>query len=1510
MNNITLIKRRYIISIMLFLILSSTNFAQSTPTNFNAGACVIDMGIIPQTANNGLRPYGLIQELVSVHEIPVYWIIDDTKSFVSATGKVDQTDLTVTGTINSNPASTGITVDLKSGPFLIPAEFMVDAQAVIESWIATSTGAGTDKLTVYWNLDAITAAPVHGTLYSFPTVSIYPVGGDVASPLPTDVETAFYTPAGITTGFTKTAPKDIGTCDQIYVLSHHTDPDTDWDQADINAFYDFVIDGGNVWLGCHDVSLTENVLTTTSDASNPTRGVNQLNFLSNSGLIPYSDLLNVSTNYPWLTDYADGFDQILEHDNTFINTNINYDITTASDPFMQFMGNVHPALNGNSEHIYVPLDDVGGSTGGWRSTTTVSVYDPSNTQIPTRSKGRAGPIVYGPAYGNTAYGTVLYQGSHISKGNNVANFAPEHIAELRIFGNFLLESVLETSPQITVPELPPITISCGDSLIVNATVDGEPYPNNTYLWEYEVISGTTTAPVTFTPNNAATTTIYFPSNVGEVVFKITLTFTSTPDGGCSNPVIAKYISVVTVNEATTSNAGPDQILNASNCGITSLLMAATNTAGYTGTWSIISGTGGSFADINDANTIFTGLASTSYVLRWSITCAEDDVQISFANNCSNLDFDGVNDNITFDDNYNFSGAFSIELWIKPSSLSGTQSIISKRDANNLTTGYDLKLVNSTLSFNWNSSGSLSSPYPLGTNRWYHIAVTFDNTTYLLYIDGVEINSSSGVVPTNNNFECIVGAMDQNITSTLDPINYFNGWLDELRIWNVALTEAQIRQMMNQEIGANDDSVIGSIAPIEIPGLNWNSDLTAYYQMNQSTDISNGNIIEYTGNTITGKLRNITTSQAESTPLPYTTKADGAWNDDSASTPWTYGNSVWNIPNSLSVDGFTVIDWNIVQTNHNITIDTYANLGRERSVLGLIVGSNELQVNGDTASGTGNGLTVTHYLKLDGTLDLEGESQLIQSANSDLDVTSSGVLERDQQGTADLYTYNYWAAPVGISNTTSNNNSYTLPDILYDGTTPIATPSAPPKPINFLLSGYNGTTGDPISIADYWVWKFSNQLSDDYASWQHVRSTGSLSPGEGYTMKGVTDTGGAISNEQNYVFNGKPHNGHVTLTLSAGNDYLVGNPYASAIDADEFIKDNISVGNGGRAATNIINGTLYFWEHFASSTHNLGEYQGGYGTYTLMGGVTAISNDVRINNSGALGTKTPKQYIPVGQGFFVTAATGGTVSFKNSQRIFKTEASDPSVFMKANSGKQKNSVASSTNANTNLITDTRPKIRFILDSPKGYHRQLLLGADLNASDSYDIGYDALLIEDNKEDMFWVFDNNNFIIQAVDNFSDNNVFPLGVIINQAGMTTIKIDALENIPESIDIFVYDKELNIFHDLNLYPYNINLPIGEYLNKFEIVLHNKSLSTKDKYLTGVDINYANAIKSIIITNLNHSNINVIRMTNLLGQEVFSTKDYGSKNYCEIKTKPFSSGTYILTVVTDKGTVIKKVIVE
>lgn len=84
---------------------------------------------------------------------------------------------------------------------------------------------------------------------------------------------------------------------------------------------------------------------------------------------------------------------------------------------------------------------------------------------------------------------------------------------------------------------------------------------------------------------------------------------------------------------TAANAGADQL---GVSGTDATLGGNTPVAG-TGQWTIISGSGGTFAGSatsSSPSAVFSGVASTSYVLRWTISTvcgsSEDDVEISFA----------------------------------------------------------------------------------------------------------------------------------------------------------------------------------------------------------------------------------------------------------------------------------------------------------------------------------------------------------------------------------------------------------------------------------------------------------------------------------------------------------------------------------------------------------------------------------------------------------------------------------------------------------------------------------------------------------------------------------------------------------------------------------------------------------------------------------------------------------------------------------------------------------------
>ncbi|GAA3612957.1 LamG-like jellyroll fold domain-containing protein [Flavivirga amylovorans] len=1038
-----------------------------------------------------------------------------------------------------------------------------------------------------------------------------------------------------------------------------------------------------------------------------------------------------------------------------------------------------------------------------------------------------------------------------------------------------------------------ITVGIKDIAATNSTNLNTFFADKTFLmWGHD--NGSTSSTTDITKDYSASTGV--TSNVSVT------------------PITRKWKMVVTDSIPTIKLSIPESMVSGTNAGSEEYVMIVADDALFT-----TNVTSATMEDVGTELEVDFYFEGTKYITFGSTPEVVLDSRSAYFGNYtttdSYLDAGDVNDLDNTD--------FTISAWVKRDVGENKFDIVSKRNyfheapgspTETYTHGYAFR-INSTSQFrmvwrdpNDSSNNVMQTSATIPENEWHHIAATYDSGTNMtsLYIDGYLEDSDDTLDPINtpSDSHFLIGAAHH-----IKRQQKMRGSVDEVRVWDVALSSDQIRYIMNQEIENNSSFADGVILPSmttknEIVPIPW-SNLIAYYKMNT---LVFGSVKDESNSGNDASMIRYDDIDEQTAPLPYKTTQNGDWD---TSATWENGD-VQYLPGVDSyLDALETIDYNIVQIDHNITMDNSnatlipASRNGNRTVLGLIVNaSGDLQVNGSNASSTGYGLTVSHYLKLDGTIDLEGESQLIQTTDSDLDTSSSGSLERDQQGTLDLYTYNYWSSPVGRTNISSNNVNYTLPEVLNDGLDPTA-----PLTINFLTSGYNGTPGTsgttPIGIADYWIWKYANRPSDNYPSWQHVRSTGLLNIGEGFSMKGVADTGGAITQTQNYAFNGKPNNGDITLSLTAGNDYLIGNPYPSAIDADEFILDNTSDGLG-RAASNIINGTLYFWDHFASGSHILVDYQGGYATYTLMGSTVAISNDTRINNTNISGTKTPGQYIPIGQGFFVVADTGGTITFKNSQRTFVTEVTASSSFLKTGDTKKKRSQTQKTEVNG------RQKIKLMFDSPEGYHRQLLVGVDNNASNGFDIGYDAPLLKDNKEDMFWTFSDGEYVIQAVNNFDLEQKLPLGVKINKEGITTIKIDYLENINNDLDIYLNDKELNVYHNLRASNYKVYLTAETHLDRFEIVFNDAStaLDTDDIEDIKFHVYFSNEKESIVIHNPTLKNIQSIEMLNMLGQTLLQLEPNTNNDYLEYKVTEMKTGSYILKIETEKEKTSKKVLIK
>ena len=848
-----------------------------------------------------------------------------------------------------------------------------------------------------------------------------------------------------------------------------------------------------------------------------------------------------------------------------------------------------------------------------------------------------------------------------------------------------------------------------------------------------------------------------------------------------------------------------------------------------------------------------------------------------------LYFDGVDDYV--EDASLLSGWQEVSLmaWVKIDPSGPMIQTIVGQD------NFSLFLVFNRLVVKTNSS-SISTPMILPSNQWMHISATYSNieNRLKLYVNGEEVNNiylNGGPLNTDTT-PFYVGRRYYGTDKW-----HFKGHIDEVRLFNKALSNEQIQKIVYQEI-ENNGNVRGTEIPINISSLSW-SNLIRYYRFdsyrgNITDDLTTPAIDTGTGAT----LHNIATSQIvpQSAPMPFVTQRSGSL--DAA---------VENTADGVNGDDVITYDWSIVRVEHNNV--TY---NSKQTHLGLIINENDASSNPIEYHVTNDSeLNVSWYLKLDGFIDLEGESQLVQGEDSILDSASIGKIERDQQGTADTYTYNYWSSPVKMQNSASNN--FRVMDVMKDGSDPNN-----PININFSSSGYDGAATSPIKIADYWIWKYANLPTNTYSAWQHIRKTGTLSPGEGFTMKGPGT--GSITTPQNYVFSGKPNNGDINLTLAANNDYLVGNPYPSAIDAHEFIRDNGPTLDYDNTpvpdSTPLISGTLYFWNHWGGGSHYLQDYQGGYATYNFSGAVAAA---YKANNhpdvaSGGTPTKKPGRYIPIGQAFFVTGENSGTINFNNGQRIFKTE-DNSSVFIRS----AFNNTTPTSETNNTDDGDDRMKFRIGFNSVNTIRRQLLLTIDDNATPGVDWAYDGKLNETQIDDMFWVINTDAYIIQASNEADINTTYPLGIKTDMDGINSIMIDALEHVPDNFNVYLHDMELDVYHDLRASNYDIFLNEGEYLDRFEITFGTPEqvLGIDDQIASHIDVLYSNTIEKIVLVNPNQLHVKSMTFYNMLGQSVYTINNIAQRNYSEYKISNLTVGTYIIKLQTETGSLVtKKVLIK
>lgn len=864
---------------------------------------------------------------------------------------------------------------------------------------------------------------------------------------------------------------------------------------------------------------------------------------------------------------------------------------------------------------------------------------------------------------------------------------------------------------------------------------------------------------------------------------------------------------------------------------------------------------------------------------------------------ASIDFDGVDDYLSRASFINGLSTVTIMAWVKSDAGNSTNMVIAGED-----TGCKLWLENGnipkfTVKTAGNSEASVSCT-AINFNEWHHITGIYNSATgaITIYVDGAlltsgNVGSTSAVIEntsdSNGNFE--VGRLSSNVVNKL----YFKGDIDEVRVFNTALTGEQVSKMVYQEIEKNTvtNNVKGTIAKKDIEDtatsvtVPW-ANLIAYYPM---TDIKMGTTSDYSSNNEKLYLNYITTIQDQTAPMPYQTSSNGAW---TAESTWLHGD-VWDIENTANNK-----DWSIVKIGSNVTAS------HSIKTIGLVVDSSQkLTINGD------NLVENSWYLELNGALDLQDDSQLIQTEHSDLVTSAEGKILRRQEGTSSMYRYNYWASPVGATGLTtlSNNNAatnntnnaaFTL-DMIKDEIG-----------INFSFTSSHHEQG---KISRYWLYTYINGLS--YWDWAVLDPNTPIETGVGYTQKGTGNAG----LEQQYTFEGKPNNGTILINVTdkggAGSEpsvskteYLLGNPYPSALDIHKFIDDNAGV----------IDGTLQLWQQWAGNSHQLRNYEGGYAQVNKTGSIRAYQfvGIEGATNGSQDGTLTPSRYLPVGQGFITEIVGNGHVEFNNSQRVFIKEAdadgtyNNGSSFFRNGNDKTKKKDTSTKNNETNEFKKMRLELNAV--SGPATRRELLLGFSNKTTDGFDYGYEAECTDSNNNDLNLNFEGKNMNIQAYADITDDKVVSLNFKSSGTNTFEIKMTETEGIDTSQKIYLRDNLTGTYFDLTENKaYNFTSEQGKFNKRFEIVFQSeqKSLSIEEDKHDANFVYYQNNTNTLFAKKLS-SPVSRLAVISMRGQIVMELTDVPQITLNNgLRLSNMSTGTYIVCLRTEDHQVITKKII-
>lgn len=178
---------------------------------------------------------------------------------------------------------------------------------------------------------------------------------------------------------------------------------------------------------------------------------------------------------------------------------------------------------------------------------------------------------------------------------------------------------------------------------------------------------------------------------------------------------------------------------------------------------------------------------------------------------------------------NLTGSFTIEAWINPEVAGATQTLIQKREGNNIS-GYSMYLFNGRVAVRTNANTRIISKSVLPVDKWTYVSVSYNSGTnaFYIFINAVTDTSTTipGAAPISGSDSIFIGKGSEN------P---FQGQLDEIKIWNNSQGSGNIASNMLTSLGASSGVYSNLVLSLTFQKRNPDG---AFFSLDDQTENSN------------------------------------------------------------------------------------------------------------------------------------------------------------------------------------------------------------------------------------------------------------------------------------------------------------------------------------------------------------------------------------------------------------------------------------------------------------------------------------------------------------------------------------------------------------------------------------------------------------------------------------------------------------------------------------------------